>query len=130
VELLISEQKARDFVDSEISQATTIDADHGRIETTTTIVIHDVEWLRKRHDWPGLKAVVMAESTRENAGKAEQETLFYITSLIMLAHLLGPVVRSHWAIENSLPWVMDMIFRDAEYRVRTMPRPTSPPSNI
>jgi predicted transposase YbfD/YdcC len=94
VELMVTERKARDFVDSEISQATTIDADHGRIETRTTTVIHDVEWLRKRHDWPGLKAVVMVESTREIAGKAEQETRFYITSLVMLAHLLGPVVRS------------------------------------
>ncbi len=125
VELLITERKARDFVDSEISQATTIDADHGRIETRTTTVIHDVEWLRKRHDWPGLKAVVMVESTREIAGKAEQETRFYITSLVMLAHLLGPVVRSHWAIENSLHWVMDMIFRDDECRVRTNHAPAN-----
>ena len=37
----------------------------------------------------------------------------------MLAHLLGPVVRSHWAIENSLHRVMDMLFRDDECRVRT-----------
>ncbi|HWF95846.1 MAG TPA: ISAs1 family transposase, partial [Xanthobacteraceae bacterium] len=25
----------------------------------------------------------------------------------------------HWAIENSLHWVMDMVFRDDECRVRT-----------
>jgi predicted transposase YbfD/YdcC len=37
----------------------------------------------------------------------------------MLAVLLGPIVRSHWAIENSLHWVMDMVFRDDECRVRT-----------
>src|SRR6202790_774937 len=125
VELLVTEQKARDFVDSEISKATTIDADHGRIETRTTTVIHDVEWLRKRHDWPGLNAVVMVESTREIAGNAEQETRFYITSLLMPAHLLGPVVRSHWAVENSLHWVMDMIFRDDECRVRTNHAPAN-----
>ena len=125
VELLVTEQKARDFVDSEISKATTIDADHGRIETRTTTVIHDVEWLRKRHDWPGLNAVVMVESTREIAGNAEQETRFYITSLLMPAHLLGPVARSHWAVENSLHWVMDMIFRDDECRVRTNHAPAN-----
>lgn len=28
-------------------------------------------------------------------------------------------MRSHWAIENSLHWVMDMTFRDDECRVRT-----------
>jgi predicted transposase YbfD/YdcC len=125
VELLITEQAARDFVDSKISKATTIDADHGRIETRTTTVIHDVEWLRKRHEWPGLKAVVMVESTREIAGKAEHETRFHITSLVIPAHLPGPVVRSHWAVENSLHWVMDMIFRDDECRVRTNHAPAN-----
>ena len=119
VELFAAEQKARDFADTEISRDTTIGGDHGRIETRTTTVIHDVKWLQQRHDWPGLKAVVMVESRREMNGKAEQETRFYLTSLVMVAALLGPVVRSHWAIENSLHWVMDMIFRDDECRVRT-----------
>jgi predicted transposase YbfD/YdcC len=102
VELLVSEQKARNFADSEISRAETIDADNGRIETRATTVIHDVEWLRKRHDWPGLNAVAIVESTRETKGKIERETRYYITSLVMLAHLLGPAIRSHWAVENSL----------------------------
>ena len=119
VELFATEQKAKGFTDTKISQDTTIDGDHGRIETRTTTVIHDVEWLQERHRWPGLKAVVMVESTREISGKIEQETRYYITSLVMLAHLLGPVIRSHWAIENSLHWVMDMVFRDDECRVRT-----------
>jgi predicted transposase YbfD/YdcC len=125
VELLIAEQKSRDFADSEVSRATTIDADHGRIETRTTTVIHDVDWLRKRHGWPGLNAVVMVESSREIGGEIERETRFYITSLVMLAHLLGPVIRSHWAIENSLHWVMDMVFRDDECRVRTNHAPAN-----
>jgi len=119
VEVFAAEQKARGFADTTISQDTTIDGDHGRIETRTTTVIHDVEWLRERHNWPGLNAVVMLESSREVGGKTEQETRFYITSLVLLAHLLGPVVRSHWSVENSLHWVMDMIFRDDECRVRT-----------
>ena len=119
VEVFAAEQKAKGFADTKISQDTTIDGDHGRIETRTTTVIHDVKWLRERHDWPGMKAVVMVESSREVSGKTEQETRFYITSLVMLAHLLGPVVRSHWAIENSLHRVMDMVFRDDECRVRT-----------
>jgi predicted transposase YbfD/YdcC len=59
---------------------------------------------------------VIVESSREISGKIEQETGYYITSL---AVLLGPVIRSHWAVENSLHWVMDMVFRDDECRVRT-----------
>ena len=119
VELFVTEQKAAGFKDTTISRAETIDGDHGRIETRTTTVIHDVAWLQERHDWPGLKAVVIVESTRETGDKIEQETRFYITSLLLLANLLGPIVRSHWAIENSLHWVMDMVFRDDECRLRT-----------
>jgi predicted transposase YbfD/YdcC len=125
VELFATEQKAKGFTDTTISQDTTIDGDHGRIETRTTTVIHDVTWLQERHAWPGLKAVVMVESSREISGKTEHETRFYITSLVMLAHLLGSVVRSHWAIENSLHWVMDMVFRDDECRVRTENAPAN-----
>jgi predicted transposase YbfD/YdcC len=119
VELFATEQKARGFADTQISQDTTVDGDHGRIETRTTTVIHDVKWLQDRHKWPGLKGVVIVESRRETNGKVEQETRYYITSLVMLAALLGPVVRSHWSIENSLHWVLDMVFRDDECRVRT-----------
>ena len=125
VELFVTEQKAKGFADTTISQETTVDGDHGRIETRTTTVIHDVGWLQERHAWPGLKAVVMIESSREIRGKTETETRFYITSLVMLAHLLGPVVRSHWAIENSLHWVLDMVFRDDECRVRTEHAPAN-----
>jgi predicted transposase YbfD/YdcC len=125
VELFATEQKARGFKDTTISRDTTIDGDHGRIETRTTTVIHDVGWLQERHAWPGLKAVVMVESRREISGKIETETRFYITSLVMLAHLLGPVVRSHWAIENSLHRVLDMVFRDDECRVRTEHAPAN-----
>jgi predicted transposase YbfD/YdcC len=119
VELFVAEQKAASFKHTTISRDQTVDGDHGRIETRTTTVINDVAWLQQRHHWPGLKAVVMVESTRQTTGKIEQETRFYITSLVLLAHLLGPIIRSHWAIENSLHWVMDMIFRDDECRVRT-----------
>ncbi len=119
VELFATEQKARGFADTTISQDTTVDGDHGRIETRTTTVIHDVKWLQERHSWPGLKAVAIVESSREVSGKIEWETRYYITSLVLPAAALGPVVRSHWAIENSLHWVMDMVFRDDESRVRT-----------
>ncbi len=119
VELFATEQKANGFKDTNVSRYETVDGDHGRIETRTYTVIHDVAWLQERHDWPGLKGVVVVESTREIGDKIERETRFYITSLVWLAHQIGPVIRSHWAIENSLHWVMDMIFRDDECRIRT-----------
>src|SRR5271167_1273093 len=125
VEVFVAEQKAKDFNDTTISRDETVDADHGRIETRTTAVIHDIAWLQQRHNWPGLKAVVMVQSTRETGDKIERETRYYITSLAMMAILLGPIVRGHWAIENSLHWVMDMTCRDDECRVRTNHAPAN-----
>ena len=125
VELFAAEQQANGFKDTHVSRDQTVDGDHGRIETRTYTVFHDVDWLQERHDWPGLKAVVMVESTRELVDKVERETRFYLTSLVWLAHQIGPVIRSHWAIENSLHWVMDMIFRDDECRVRTNHTPAN-----
>ena len=119
VQLFATEQKANGFKDTKVSHDKTVDGDHGRIETRVCTVFHDVAWLQERHDWPGLQRVIMVESTREIGDKVEQETRFYITSLVWVASQLGPIVRAHWAIENSLHWVMDMIFRDDECRVRT-----------
>ncbi len=118
-ELFAAEQKACGFKHAKISQNQTVDGDHGRIETRKTTVFHDAAWLQERHNWPGLKALVMVESQRETAGKTECETRLYITSLELPASALGPIIRSHWAVENNLHWVMDMVFRDDECRIRT-----------
>jgi predicted transposase YbfD/YdcC len=131
VETFAAEQKANGFKDTKISQHQTVDADHGRIETRTYTVIHDVDWLHDDHEWPGLKSVVMVESEREipatakDPAKIERETRFYITSLVWLASRIGPAIRDHWIIENGLHWVMDMMFRDDECRVRTNHAPAN-----
>lgn len=119
VEVFVAEQIVRDFNDTTISRHRSVDGDHGRIESRTTTVIHDVDWLRDRHGWPGLQAVAIVESTRETGAGTTCETRFYVTSLTDTAEKLGPVIRNHWAIENSLHWVMDMVFRDDECRICT-----------
>lgn len=125
VAVFVAEQMLKDFQDTTTSRGQTVDGDHGRIETRKTTVIHDVAWLQERHDWPGLKSVVVVESTREIGDKVETETRFYITSLVLAAALVGPIIRSHWAIENSLHWVMDMVFRDDECRIQTENAPAN-----
>jgi predicted transposase YbfD/YdcC len=117
VELFAAEQKANGFKDTRVSRHETVDGDHGRIETRKYTVFHDIAWLDERHDWPGLNAIVMVESARETGAKIETETRFYITSL-KDADRIATAVRTHWAIENSLHWVMDMVFRDDDCRVR------------
>jgi len=123
VDLFVAEQKANDFKDTVVSRDQTVDADHDRIETRTTTVIHDVEWLQDRHAWPGLNGLVIIDSLRDIDGKTEQETRVYITSLSLDAPLLAKIIRSHWAIENSLHWVMDMVFHDDECRIRSKNAP-------
>jgi predicted transposase YbfD/YdcC len=121
----VAEQKAKNFADATVSRAETLDGDHGRIETRKFTVIHDVGWLQERHEWPGLRGIVIVDSRRESGAKVETETRLFITSTTLDAERLGPFVRGHWAIENSLHWVMDMVFRDDECRVRTHNAPAN-----
>ncbi len=51
--------------------------------------------------------------------RIERKTRFYIASHPAAnAALQGAAVRRHWGIENGLHWVMDMVFRDDECRIR------------
>ena len=119
VELFAAEQKANDFRDTTITQYQSVNGDHGRIETRRTTAIHDAGWLQKRHNWPGLKGILMVENQREIGPEIETETRFYITSSTENADRLADVIRQHWAIENSLHWVMDLVVRYDECRIST-----------
>ena len=65
----------------------------------------------------GLRLVMHA--TREIDGEASTRTRYYLLSRAFDPARFNAIVRSHWGIENSLHWVMDMVFRDDECRVRT-----------
>jgi predicted transposase YbfD/YdcC len=127
VGLFFAEQKACNFKDTVISRHRTLEKSHGRIETRIYTVISDIAWLTKSHPgWNGLKSIVMVESVREIVGgKTECETRFYISSLRADAERQGEAIRSHWGVENSHHWVMDMLFRDDECRIRTANAPAN-----
>ena len=59
---------------------TTIDGDHGRIETRTSLVSTDIAWLQERHAWPGLAAIGRVLRTREVSAKITTETAYYLLS--------------------------------------------------
>jgi predicted transposase YbfD/YdcC len=126
VELFFAEQKARLFKDTTFNRHETLEKSHGRIETRTYTAIDEIGWLKERHDWVGLRSIVMVESVREIInGKTERETRFYISSLAADAERQGDAIRSHWGVENSHHWVMDMVFRDDECRIRKQNAPAN-----
>ena len=76
-------------------------------------------WLQRRYDWPGLASIIMVEYRSQDAsGKLREETRFYISSLAADAQFIAAAIRDHWGVENGLHWVMDMLFRDDECRIR------------
>jgi predicted transposase YbfD/YdcC len=129
VSLFFTEQTARGFADALVSRHETVEKSHGRIETRITTATDDIAWLKESHSWPGLESIVMVESVREigvhPGAKVERQTRFYITSCAADAAALGHAIRGHWGIENGLHWVMDMVFRDDECRIRKMNAPAN-----
>lgn len=126
VELFFTEQKERKFADTAVSRHQTVEKSHGRIETRTYTATGDIAWLKQRHDWAGLESIVMVESIREIVGaKTESETRYYISSLAPDAERQGEAIRGHWGVENSHHWVMDMVFRDDECRIRKANAPAN-----
>ena len=65
-------------------------------------------------EWAGLKTIGMTESERHIGEKVTVERRYYICSLGLDAKVFGNAVRTHWAVENSLHWVLDVTFREDE----------------
>ena len=72
-----------------------VDCGHGRIETCTATVSHDIGWLQNLHQWPGLEAVGKVEAVREIEGRIQTETRTCIMSQKMSPEeLLKPLETS------------------------------------
>ena len=95
---------------------TTVDADHGRIETRTGAVCTDIDWLQDLHAWPDLAAVGKMVRTREAQGRTTTETSYYVLSTPLTAARFTEVARAHWGIENGLHWVLDVTMNEDRKR--------------
>jgi len=111
----------RDFRDVEHTYAQTVNKGHGRIEIRQCWVLSDsraLEVLGHHEGWRKLTSLVMVQRERRHGDRSQTETVYFISSLPPDADRLLRAVRHHWRIENTLHWVLDVIFHEDDARLR------------
>ncbi len=97
----------------------TVEKDHGRLETRRYWQSDQLEWFADLPKWEGLRSVGVVESVRELKGITQTQRRYFLSSLPLDAPRFARAVRSHWGVENSLHWVLDVQFGEDQCRART-----------
>jgi predicted transposase YbfD/YdcC len=119
VEKIFKEAISKGFEGFKYSDYHTKEDEHGREEIRHYLMLSDIqERIDPGKKWMNLQSVGMVEYIRKVNGKTKVENRYYISSLTDNAKLLGESVRSHWGIENSLHWVLDVALREDDCRIR------------
>jgi predicted transposase YbfD/YdcC len=114
----IDEQWEDDFARVNARRHQTRETGHGRQETRTYIQMPVPEDLPGRELWKGLKSIGMVVSECVRDGKETVEVRYYISSLGVGVKRFAHAVRSHWSIENTCHWSLDVTYREDESRIR------------
>jgi predicted transposase YbfD/YdcC len=114
----IEKQSRDDFATAQARRHLTQETGHGRQETRSYIQMPVPEGLRTIELWKGLRSIGVVVSVCVRDGKETVETRYYISSLPVRVKQFAHAVRSHWGIENTCHWSLDVTYREDESRIR------------
>ena len=118
-ELLLAKAISKRNKGFSVSHYSTRDFGHGREEIRNYLMLTDISnQIDPENKWKKLNSIGMVESVRTENGKTTVETRYYISSLKLDARKFGDSVRSHWGIENSLHWILDVALNEDDCRIR------------